>query len=489
MAIVAPVMDDRRFTHTERGHMAAVAADPMEGLLTCLKRRIGAERFELWFERKTTLALDGQVLVVTAPNTFTANWIRTKFSDELKAVGRLVLEQELQVRVEVGAQQTPPETLAFEAPVAAAPAASVAVSNPNTGSGAVINARFTLEEFVVGSSNQMAYHAACRVAENPGQQFNPLTIHGPCGLGKTHLLQGICQRFAKLHPGKKWLYLTGESFTNEFLEAIKTHKTEAFRRRIRSADLLVIDDVHFLANKKATQEEFLHTFNQIDAHGKQIVLASDCAPKAIHSFSEALTSRFVSGMVLKIEAPDVPTRLEILRRKAARNGYSVSEAVLMHLAQSNASSVRELEGLLMQVVAGMTLIDGGSPAAVAVATTLRDRTVSARAPLAVDRIVAGVAQHFGISAAAIMANSRDRAASLARSVAMYIARQQTHLSYPDVGRAMGNKNHSTVIAACQRVEAMIAANETVHWLGSNNTAHSENIVDLLHAVETQLRRA
>ena len=178
----------------------------------------------------------------------------------------------------------------------------------------VLNAKYTLEEFIVGPSNQMAYHAAMQVAEHPGERFSPLFIHGQCGLGKTHLLQGICQRFSRLHPGKRWLYVTGEGFTNEFLDAIKNHKTDAFRKRIRQTDILILDDVHFLSHKKATQEEFLHTFNQIDAGGKQVVLASDCAPRQMAAMAESLISRFVSGMVLRIDTPDLPTRLEILRR-------------------------------------------------------------------------------------------------------------------------------------------------------------------------------
>jgi chromosomal replication initiator protein len=466
------------------------ADDRAGALAAALQGRIGGDRYDLWFDRKTRLTVAGDTLVVEAGNAFAANWIRGKFTEDLRAAAAAVYGRPLAVAVRVGEAMMPtPVTPAVAAApaIAASPAArpTAAAAIP----GPVINPKYTLEEFVVGPSNQMAYHAAVRVAEHPGQQFNPLFIHGHCGLGKTHLLQGICQRFAKLHPTKKWLYLTGEAFTNEFLEAIRTHKTEAFRRRIRSADLLVIDDVHFLANKKATQEEFLHTFNQVDAHGRQVVLASDCAPKQIQSLSEQLSSRFVSGMVLRVDSPDLPTRLEILRRRVARNGWNVADPVLTHLAKSATSSVRELEGLLLQVVAGISLIDAGKgagPEAAAVMASIKERTAM-RGPVPAERIVAAVAEHFSLEAGALLGGGREKTVSTARAVAMYLARQHTGMSYPEIGRALGNKNHSTAIAACQRVEGLISAGELLCWNTPTGPRH-QAISDILHDLEAAIRR-
>ena len=225
-------------------------------------------------------------------------------------------------------------------------------------------------------------------------------IHGQCGLGKTHFAaRHLPSLSARLHPdSRRWLYVTGEGFTNEFLDAIKTHKTDAFRRRIRQTDLLILDDVHFLANKKATQEEFLHTFNQIDAGGKQVVLASDCAPRQIAAMTESLISRFVSGMVLRIDTPDLPTRLEILRRRVVRNNWHISDAVLMHIAQSSTVSIREMEGLLLQVVAGMDLMASGKADAATITwRTSRTAPATSRGPVPVTSIVAAVSEHFGIA--------------------------------------------------------------------------------------------
>jgi chromosomal replication initiator protein len=484
MTNVARVMEDIVVTVPET--MGAMGGEgSAEKIAAALQRRIGGARFDLWFERKTRFSLEGNALIVEAPNTFSANWIRGKFGEDLRMAVQESIERtiEICVRVSDAVAAAPVEHAASEQLVPrltnfALP--SVITNAP------VINAKYTLDEFVVGPSNQLAFQAAQQVAQHPGQQYNPLFLHGHCGLGKTHLLQGICQKFAKLHPGKKWLFMTGEQFTNEFLEAIKTHKTDAFRKRIRNADLLVIDDVHFLANKKATQEEFLHTFNQVDACGKQVVLASDCAPKQIHALSEQLSSRFVSGMVLRIDSPDLPTRLEILRRRVARNQWNVSDAVLMHIAQSATSSVRELEGMLLQVIAGIRLINSGSPDASSVLTSIKERTAM-RGPVPVERIVAATAEHFSLEGALLMGSGREKTVSMARAVAMHLARQHTGMSYPELGRAMGNKNHSTVIAACQRIEALISCGEVVGWNTPDGIRH-QAVSDILHDLEAAIRR-
>ncbi len=463
-----------------------------ERIAEAVRRRIGAERFDLWFERKARWSLEGNALIVEAPNAFSANWIRTKFGEELRAAVAETVERTIEICVRTAdAPPLPPQSMASASETAAPEPRTFAQPFASAAPQSVINPKYTLDEFVVGPSNQMAFHAAQQVAREPGTQYNPLFFHGHCGLGKTHLLQGICQKFGKLHPGKKWLYLTGEQFTNEFLEAIKTHRTDAFRKRIRNADLLVIDDVHFLANKKATQEEFLHTFNQLDGgRGKQVVLASDCAPKQIASLSEQLSSRFVSGMVLRVDSPDLPTRLEILRRRVRRNAWEVSDAVLMHIAQSSTSSVRELEGMLLQVVAGMRLINAGAPEAsgviASITTSIRDRTAM-RGPVRVERIVEAVTEHFGLEAGALMGSGREKTVSLARAIAMHLARQHTGMSYPEIGRAMGRKNHSTVIAACQRVEGLMLGGEVVCWNSAEGAKH-QAVADVLHDLEGGMRR-
>jgi len=487
MIAIAEVMDDRaKRTAEEMGEAVGVETQA-ERIFEGLRERIGEERFDLWFDRKTRFLIAGRRLTVEAANAFLVKGILSKFRMDVLAEAQAVLGEQAEVFVQVGEdlltevggeQGSRTEELA-------ARARNVPASLPRQAE-CVINSRYTLEEFVAGPSNQLALRAAYQVAEAPAQQFNPLFIHGHCGLGKTHLLQGICQRFAATHPGKKWLYLTGEQFTNEFLEAIAQRRTSHLRRRIRNADLLVIDDVHFLANKKATQEEFLHTFNQIDGCGKQIVLASDCAPRQIQHLSEQLSSRFISGMVLRVDSPDLPTRLEILRRRAARNGWNLTDAVLMHIARSATSSVRELEGMLLQVVAGISLIGRGEPAAAEVLASLRERT-AVRGPVPAEKIVAAVAGHFAITAEAIMGNGREKIVSLARAAAMHLAREHTGMSFPEIGRALGGKNHSTVIAACQRIEGMISGGRLICW-NTPEGPRSQAVADVLHDLEAAIRQ-
>ncbi len=472
---------------------SAEPVDSAERVRAALLKRIGAERFDLWFDRKTHLTLADGRLVVETVNDFAANWIRGKFTEDLRSVAAMVVSGPLEIVVRVGENigEARPETPAWTAAQAARAPGTSAAAPRAYAPVSPINPKYTLEEFVVGPSNQMAYHAAARVAQLPGQEFNPLFLHGHCGLGKTHLLQGICQRFARLHPGKKWLYITGEQFTNEFLEAIRAHKTDAFRRRIRGADLLVIDDVHFLANKKATQEEFLHTFNQVDGVGRQIVLASDCPPRQIQNLSEQLSTRFVSGMVVRVDAPDLPTRLEILRRRAARNGWNLSETVLIHLARSPVSSVRELEGLLLQAVASMNLIHSGHAGAAeagALLANLRQSTAM-RGPVPVERIVAAVADHFAQPPEAILGKSREKPVGDGAGD-HHVSRPAAHAdefprNRPGPRRQKPLHRDRRLL---RRVEAQLTKGDLICWItpeGPRNKA----VADVVHDLEGAIRRA
>src|SRR6202042_478034 len=209
--------------------------------------------------------------------------------------------------------------------------------------------RHDLSSFVIGPSNQLAYNTVTYVAEFPGAQYNPLFIHGNCGLGKTHLLQGLCKQFAERQPTKRWIYMTGEEFTNEFLLALRGNKLDGFRRKMRDLDLLVIDDVHFLGGKRATQEEFLHTFNAIEAMGRQVVMASDNHPKLIEEFGESLVNRFVSGMVVRIDPPNYAMRCEILRSISLRSRMVLGEEVISWVARRVTQNVRELEGAITRI--------------------------------------------------------------------------------------------------------------------------------------------
>ncbi len=345
--------------------------------------------------------------------------------------------------------------------------------------------RHDLETFVVGQSNQLAYNAAAYVAEFPGSQYNPLFIHGSCGLGKTHLLQGLCRRFAEHHPTKRWMYLTGEDFTNEFLNALKSNKIDTFRRKVRDLDVLVIDDVHFLSGKKATQEEFLHTFNAIEATGRQVVMASDNHPKMTEEFGEALINRFVSGMVVRIDPPNYATRCEILRAIMIRQGLGLSEEVIGWIARRVTQNVRELEGAVTRIAAHVEL--ERRPADVLMAQqALGDLDRQLVAPVKPENILNSVCNYFGLEHKDLMSGRRQRTISLARSVAMFLVRKTAKLSFPEIGMRMGKRNHSTVISACRRIERAVEKNESLVW-SSAVGEREEEAAELIQRLEEHSR--
>ena len=291
-------------------------------------------------------------LKVAAANQFIVNWIESRFAEQIKTAVKDAIGEERKLTFVVDASLAcrtgakpfdVPDRKELKTNNSAAPQAA--------GRQHLTKAKLTLENFVVGSSNQLAYNAALTVVRDQKVSFNPLFVHGGYGVGKTHLLQGICDAICRCRPGTVWLYLSAEDFVNQFVLALKTKKLEAFRRRIRQTDLLAIDDIHFLANKPSTQEEFLHTFNSIDLAGRQVILASDAHPRMISELSEKLVNRFISGMVVKIECPDFVTRCEIVRRFSQDKGAVFPEAVIKYTAENLRSSVRELEGAVLKIVA------------------------------------------------------------------------------------------------------------------------------------------
>ncbi len=273
--------------------------------------------------------------------------------------------------------------------------------------------RHDLSTFVVGPSSQLAFNTVMYVAEFPGAQYNPLFVHGNCGLGKTHLLQGLCKQFTEFHPTKRWMYMTGEEFTNEFLTALRQNKLDTFRRKMRDLDLLVIDDVHFLSGKRATQEEFLHTFNAIEAMGKQVVMASDNHPKMIDEFGESLINRFVSGMVVRIDPPNFATRVAILRSLSHRTGMNLSEEVVGWIARRVTQNVRELEGAITRIAAHVKL-SGRMPDVVMVQESLGDLDRQMVAPVRPENIMQAVCNYFGLEHKDLMSGRRQRTISLAQ---------------------------------------------------------------------------
>lgn len=466
------------------------STDRVEKINEVLARKVGPQRYRIWFKNSTRLILEDGYVKVGVPNLFVGGWLENHFGSQIGEAVEDVMTKPMKVIYTID-----PELFGSQRRRQLdSQAESVAkVSNPTVRqrrpfvSQREQNLKLKLDNFVVGNSNQLAWSAAKTVVEEPRTHFNPLFIHGGCGLGKTHLLQGICNAISKTRPETDFTYVSGEEFTNQFVLSLKMGKLDTFRQKFRHTDVLVIDDVHFLASKKATQEEFLHTFNAIDAASKQVVLASDAHPKMIGQLSESLVNRFISGMVVKIEPPDMKTRYGILKQKAAEIKKDVPAGVIEYIAENLRANVRELEGALLKVIAYSSL--SRTPINAAIAREALEDHISLTDPIVhLSDIEASVATFFGITPADIHSSRKNRTISLARSVAMYLARKHTSMSFPEIGRFMGNKNHATVILACRKIDGFVKkSEEPVRW----NTASGQtemNIDRLLNQLETAISR-
>lgn len=487
--------------------MSCVSANDLQlaRLADAIAQRVGQQRFHVWFNNSTRLDLRQDGLEIAVPNDFISEWIGKNFTKPIQEAAHEVLGCPLQVRFSIVPELFEVESASRahargptkadanrngQAPIArsvpiAPPIVAPSLVTSEPAPGPRPRLRHDMESFVVGPGSQLAYNTALYVSEFPGAQYNPLFIHGNCGLGKTHLLQGLCKRFIEHHPTKRWLYLTGEEFTNEFLTALRSNKLDAFRRKMRDLDLLVIDDVHFLGGKKATQEEFLHTFNAIEAMGRQVVMASDNHPKLIEEFGESLINRFVSGMVVRIDPPNYATRCQILRVLSQRMGMALGEEVVGWVARRVTQNVRELEGAITRITACVRLTRG-EPDILTAKAALGDLDRQLVAPVCPDNILQAVCTYFGLEHKDLMSGRRQRTISLARSVAMYLVRKTAKLSFPEIGTRMGKRNHSTVISACRRIERAVLHNEPLAWISSVGE-RQEEAAELLQRLEEHSR--
>lgn len=311
--------------------------------------------------------------------------------------------------------------------------------------------RYLFENYVVGESNRFAHAAAYQVAENPGKSYNPFYIYGGVGLGKTHLVNAVGNAIHRRIPTKKILYVTTESFLNEMVNAIKFNKMSEFRERYRSIDVLIMDDIQFLSKKERTQEEFFHTFNTLFESGKQIILTSDCAPNEIPTLEERLRSRFSSGLIADIQIPDFETKIAILKDKMKQESISLSEDVIFFLASSIKSNIRELEGAMIRLGAYQTLM--GKPVTIDVTRRLLSNLIlTSPAPVHTELILNEVATFYKVSPKDIRSKKRNRSIALARQVAIYLLREMTQMSFPEIGREMGGRDHSTAIYSFKTID-------------------------------------
>jgi chromosomal replication initiator protein len=325
-----------------------------------------------------------------------------------------------------------------------------------------LSQRYTFDAFVIGPSNRLAHAAALAVAEAPSSAYNPLFIYGGAGLGKTHLLHAIGNQIRQLYPHLKIKYVSSETFTNHFINAIRFDRKIEFRRRYRQNDVLLVDDIQFLENKEGTQEEFFHTFNDLHGAGRQVVISSDRPPKAIATLEDRLRSRFQWGLITDIQIPDLETRIAILRMNAEMEHLEVGAEVLNYIGSRVESNVRELEGALIRVAASASL--GQRPVTLELAEEVLANLYPAPGsePVRVDVILTETAAYFGVTIDELRSHNRSRSLVQARQIAMYLVRDLTDLSLPKIGEAFGGRDHTTVIHAMQKVRTLLSEKRVVY---------------------------
>lgn len=423
-----------------------------DAVLERLATLVNAQSFQTWFKPTRLVSCEDGRIVIEGPNPFFVDWLAEHHRDKIEYAAREVLGGERRVEfiaASIPERASAPEPHATRAIVVNEP---VAIS-----SGCHLNARYVFDEFIVGGSNRMAHAAARAVADTPAQVYNPLFIYGGAGLGKTHLVQAIGHHVLSSHARLRVSYATSEGFTNELIQAIRSGTTHAFKERYRSIDVLLIDDVQFLAGKESTQEEFFFTFNALHNANKQIVVTSDRPPKEIPRLEERLVSRFEWGLVADIQPPDIETRIAILRKKVEKEKILIPDDVIQFIAENVKSNIRELEGSLVRILAYASLTCREANLELA-REVLRDfmKPSAARKP-SVPLIKKAVAQHFDIPLETLKAKTRIARVVLARQVAMYLARELTDASLVSIGSFFGNRDHSTVLHACAKVKAAAEA--------------------------------
>ncbi|MDR5682528.1 MAG: chromosomal replication initiator protein DnaA [Armatimonadota bacterium] len=417
---------------------------------------------EMFLKSARPLLLEDDAILLAVPNAMAKQWVEERYLATIREELHRLLGREISVRLLVS------DDGGYQDELPSDPRASLDGPRTVPPDGMHLSPRYTFDTFVVGSGNRFAHAAALAVAESPARAYNPLFIYGGVGLGKTHLLQAIAHKLVARRGEIRIFYCTGEKFTNEVISAIQGGRTEDLRRKYRSVDVLLIDDIQFIAGKPSTQEEFFHTFNALHDAGKQIILTSDRPPKDIPTLEDRLRSRFEWGLIADVQPPDYETRVAILRKKAELERMSVPHDVTEFIAQHFQSNIRELEGALVRVVAYATLTR--VPPSVDLArTVLRDLLPQTRPqPITIAAIQKAVAEKFGLRLDDMKAKRRTKGVAFPRQVAMYLARELTDSSLPRIGDEFGGRDHTTVMHACDRVREQMQRDPhlaaTVHAL-------------------------
>lgn len=417
--------------------------NPWLQVLAEVQKKIDANSFETWFEPTAFIGQDGDSLYVKVPNAYFKDWLSFHYSAALAEAGKAVLGKIFEIKyifddAAFSFKRNPPDERRKTFGT---------LLNPN------LNPHYSFDAFVVGSCNQFAHAAALAVSKNPARAYNPLYIYGGSGLGKTHLMNAIGHASLQNDPRLKILYITTEKFMNDLVNHLQFGKILDFRQKYRSIDVLIMDDIHTLGGKDRTKEEFFHTFNHLYDNQKQIVISSDCPPKEIANLEERFRSRFEWGLIADLKPPDIETRIAIIKKKADQEGVVLPESVALFIADKVHSNVRELEGYLRRVVAYASL--KGEPIELDLAReSLKDLLDSTARVVNIDKIQKMVCHAYKIKPAQLKAKNNSPKISFPRQIAMYLAKELTDSSLPEIGKKFGGKHHTTVLHSIRKIERM-----------------------------------
>lgn len=442
----------------------SVCADLWPDVLNYLKKTVREQQFETWFKCLRPDCLEPGVARLKVPNQFYKAWLSERYMPTLQEAFMAVAGEHPEIsfvidaELEVGSEDTTGRDVERSAAGgAAAPQftpASDSRREQRIQSEMRLNPLYTFEHFVVGPSNSLPHAAALAVVDSASQAYNPLFVHAPLGMGKTHLVHAVCHGLLSKRPDLNILYLSCEGFVNQFIAAIEHGELEKFRYRYRQVDVLLVDDIHSLQGKERTQEEFFHTFNTLHNDQKQIVLSSDSPPSEIPKLEERLVSRFNWGLVTRIDPPSYETRVAIVRKKAQVRGRSFPDDVAEFIAESVAKNIRELEGAVVTVLAYASLANKAVTLSLA-RDALRERIDAARAKPGFDTILDLVLREYRVRHSDLQSKRRSRTITLPRQVCMFLARRHTNLSLEEIGGHFGGRDHSTVLHACEKIEHLI----------------------------------
>ncbi|WP_010094628.1 chromosomal replication initiator protein DnaA [Ornithinibacillus scapharcae] len=421
--------------------------DLWKATLEKIEEKISKPSFDTWLKDTNAESLEGSTLTISAPNEFARDWLEEQYSDLIQKILLEVTGAQLKLKLIVLDN-------VVEDDVKPKPRVKQNIPDVHDGK-TMLNPKYTFDTFVIGSGNRFAHAASLAVAEAPAKAYNPLFIYGGVGLGKTHLMHAIGHYVLEHNKNAKVVYISSEKFTNEFIDAIMENKTTNFRNKYRNVDVLLIDDIQFIAGKESTQEEFFHTFNALHEENKQIIISSDRPPKEIPTLEDRLRSRFEWGLITDITPPDLETRIAILTKKAKAEGLDIPNEVMLYIANQIDTNIRELEGALIRVVAYSSLVNQDIDAALA-ADALKDIIPNSKPKvITIPAIMEVVGERYNIRKEDFLAKKRTKSIAFPRQIAMYLSRELTDFSLPKIGEEFGGRDHTTVIHAHEKINGLI----------------------------------